>query len=236
MNLIAIHQPNFFSWLGYFDKIIRSDLFVFLDHVQFPKKGGVWTNRVKLMVAGEARWVTAPVDRKYHGVRSICEMEFQRGVPWREKMLKSLEANYAKSGHFDDVMEFITPLVMNQENNVGNYNIHAVKTIAGNLGQPTDKFRVSSEMNIQKHSTEMLIEMVSTLGGRAYMCGGGADGYQEDAAFHSAGIDLIYQDFQHPVYLQGEGEAFVSGLSILDALFHLGVDGTRELLDKSGRS
>ena len=49
-KIVAIHQPNFFPWLGYFDKINKSDIFIFLDDVQFPKKGGNWTNRVQLMV------------------------------------------------------------------------------------------------------------------------------------------------------------------------------------------
>ncbi len=54
MAIVAIHQPNFFPWLGYFDKIARCDHFVLLDHVQFQKTGGVWSNRVRMMV-GAAR-------------------------------------------------------------------------------------------------------------------------------------------------------------------------------------
>ena len=66
-KVVSIHQPNFFPWLGYFEKIVRSDYFIFLDNVQFPKKGGSWTNRVKLIVSGQPKWLTANINRQYHG-------------------------------------------------------------------------------------------------------------------------------------------------------------------------
>ncbi len=91
---VAIHQPNFFPWLGYFAKIANSDVFVLLDDVQFPKKGGSWSNRVKLIISGETRWVTAAIDRKYHGTRTNRGMSFLQDITWREKSLKSIESKY----------------------------------------------------------------------------------------------------------------------------------------------
>ena len=49
-RVVAIHQPNFFPWLGFFDKILCSDVFIVLDHVQFPKSEGNWSNRVRMAV------------------------------------------------------------------------------------------------------------------------------------------------------------------------------------------
>lgn len=99
-RVVAIHQPNFFPWLGYFAKIARSDYFVLFDDIQFPKTGGSWSNRVKLLVSGEARWVTAAIDRNYHGTRTIREMSFLAANPWREKTLKSIEANYRRHPYY----------------------------------------------------------------------------------------------------------------------------------------
>jgi len=229
-RVVAIHQPNFFPWLGYFDKLARSDVFVFLDHVQYQKTGGIWSNRVKLLVGGEARWVTAPIVRNYHGVRAISEMEFQSSDPWRGKLMKSLAANYARATFYRETVEFLEPLILNSENNLACYNVTAVTAIAKCLGLPTEKIHWSSEMVVDKQASEMLISLTRAVGCDAYMCGGGAEGYQKDTAFTAAGVGLIYQKFQHPVYPQVGKKKFVPGLSIIDALMNIGVDEVRAAL------
>lgn len=229
-RVVAIHQPNFFPWLGYFDKIARSDVFVFLDHVQFPKTGGVWSNRVKLLVGGEARWVTAPIVRNFHGVRAISEMEFQSNNPWREKLFKSLAANYVRAPFYRETVEFIEPLILNPENNLARYNGAAVMDIAKQLGLPSEKFRWSTEIGADAQSSEMLISLTRAVGGDVYMCGGGADGYQEDALFAAVGIKLTYQNFRHPIYPQVGMKEFFPGLSIIDALMNIGANEVRAVL------
>ena len=104
--IVAIHQPNFFPWLGYFDKIARSDVFVILDDVQFPKKGGSFSNRVKLLISAEGRWITAPIVRNYSGVRNINAMEFCSDSPWRKKIHRTVEQSYKKTPFFDDIFSF----------------------------------------------------------------------------------------------------------------------------------
>ena len=104
MITVAIHQPNFFPWLGYFDKIAKCDVFIVLDDVQFPKGDGSWLNRVRLLVGGEPRWVTAPIVRAFHGVRLVGQVEFHSSTPWREKVLKTLTANYARAPFFEETM------------------------------------------------------------------------------------------------------------------------------------
>ncbi len=230
MTVVAIHQPNYFPWLGYFDKIARSDVFILLDHVQFQKTGGTWSNRVKLLVSGEARWATAPIVRNFHGVRAIGEMEFQSNNPWRDKLRKSLDANYARAPFFRETLEFIEPLILNPENNLARYNGTAVMAIANRLGLPSGKFCWSSEMGVDEQASEMVISLARAVGCDAYMCGDGAKGYQEDTAFAAAGVDLIYQDFRHPVYPQVGSKEFSPGLSIIDALMNIGVDEVRATL------
>jgi hypothetical protein len=233
-KLVAIHQPNFFPWLGYFDKIARSDVFILLDHVQLQKTGGTWSNRVKLLQGGEARWVTAPILRQFHGVLAVGEMAFQPDGLWREKFIKSLVANYARAPYFRDVMDFLEPLIRNPEGNIARYNGRAIKAIAQYLGLPIEKFRWSSEMVVDGRASEMLISLTRAVGGNAYMCGGGAEGYQDDSTFAAAGVGLIYQNFQHPVYPQMGSKVFVPGLSVIDALMNIGVVGVRAVLKTAG--
>jgi len=230
MKTIAIHQPNFFPWLGYFDKIARSDVFIFLDDVQFPKTGGIWMNRVKLLVSGEGRWVTAAIDRNFHGIRNINEMHFSSNAPWRTSMLKSIEANYRKHPFYDETMEIIVPLITSEETNIAIYNCHAITTLAKKIGIDTDKFRLSSQMQKNGVSNELLATLTLSAGGGTYMCGGGADGYQDESIFSCHGIVLKHQQFQHPVYPQARTSSFTPGLSIIDAAMNLGWLGVKSIL------
>lgn len=227
-RVVAIHQPNFLPWLGYFDKILRSDVFILLDDVQFPKTGGIWTNRVKMLVNGEARWVTAPIVRSYHGVRNINEMEYQSG-DWRDKVLRTLQASYAKKPHFRDAMAFLEPLIRHPDNNIAGYNAHGVLAVAAELGVPEGRILWSSRLPHEGHSNELLASLTLAAGGDSYMCGGGADGYQDEEVFTGRGIALRRQAFDHPIYGQGDAE-FVPGLSIVDAVMNVGWAETRTLL------
>jgi hypothetical protein len=226
---VAIHQPNFFPWLGYFDKIVRSDVFVFFDDVQFPKKGGSWSNRVKMLIGGEAKWVTASIERNYSGLRNINEMNFQDDK-WRVKMLKSLCSNYNKNSFYEETMEVVEPLILNPEKNIAEYNIHAVLEIAKKIDLDISNIRKSSEFAFPYNSNELLCEITKTVDGNTYMCGGGADGYQDEKIFMNFRISLIYQNFKHPQYPQRGCNGFAPGLSIIDAAMNLGWKNIKNLL------
>jgi len=231
MTVVAIHQPNFFPWLGYFNKIARSDVFILLDNVQFPKTGGTWCNRVKLAVAAEARWVTAPIERSYHGVRKINDMEFNAHLPWREKIVKTLEANYRKAPFFEEVFPFIEKAISNPENNLARYNISFISSLVELLDMNVSKLILGSSLSIDGQATDLLIGMTKAVGGSVYMCGGGAEGYQEDEDFAANGLSLMYQNFMHPVYPQCNTNIFVHGLSIIDALMNYGFEQTKLLIN-----
>ncbi|MES2984401.1 MAG: WbqC family protein [Pseudomonadota bacterium] len=218
-HLVAIHQPNFFPWLGYFDKLRRADSFIFLDDVQFPKTGGAWTNRVTILQQQKAHWLTAPIDRKYHGLRNVNAMHFA-ATDWREAALRQLQAAYQKAPFAQEVFALITPLLMNPTTNIADYNIHAVTQLCAALGLST-RLQRSSALAIEGVATERLIALTKAVGGTQYLCGGGADGYQQDALFAQAGLGLVYQQFTPTPYPQKNTPEFVGGLSIIDALmFH----------------
>jgi len=228
-RVVAIHQPNFFPWLGYFDKIRRCDVFVVLDAVQYPKTGGTWMNRVGLSVAGRKAWLTAPIVRS-SGVWSVAETEFQP-TPWRETVRKTILANYARAPRFREVRDFLFELVDHPVNDLVEYNLHAIASICARIGIdfPARCVRQST-LGTERASTDLLVEIVRKVGGTAYLCGGGASGYQEDWKFREAGLRLVSQEFRHPVYAQGPSSGFIPGLSIVDAFMNAGFDGVRRLL------
>jgi hypothetical protein len=232
-RVVAIHQPNFFPWLGYFDKIVRADVFVVLDHVQFPKsRPGSWLNRVQLSVGGRPAWVTMPVVRTYHGLRRIDEMSIDNTSAWRRKLLQLLRSSYGRAAAFAEVFPAVSPLVENGTDSFVDYNLSAITTLCERLGIGTGHLVRSSTLAVEGQATDLLVGLVRHVGGTVYLAGGGAGGYQDDTLFHGAGLDVEYQRFQHPVYPQRGAVDFVPGLSILDALFNCGFANTSALLTR----
>jgi WbqC-like protein family len=231
-RIVAIHQPNFLPWLGYFDKIARADIFVALDTVQFPKTGGTWSNRVRIRVNGRPAWITMPVARSFHGLRSIAEMRMA-GTAWRERLVQTLQAAYMRAPRFREVFPVIEDILTCRLDTVGAFNLTGVRRLADSLGLDTGRIVPASTLAASGRATDLLIALVQQVGGTAYLSGGGTRGYQEDEKFTAAGLQLVYQEFQHPVYPQGGTEAFVPGLSIVDALMNCGFEGTRGLLTTS---
>ena len=223
-RLCAIHQPNFFPWLGYFDKIRRADVLVFLDAVDYPRPGsdgmGSIVNRVKIEVQGREYAVGAPLQRAPLGT-PINAILIDDSQPWRDKFLRTLAMNYARAANFKPAMALIEPLIHHAEPRLAAFNIHAITTIARHLGLGARLVR-QSELAVQGAATALLIEITKAAGCRAYLAGGGAGGYQEDTLFADAGIDLVYQNFKPEPY--GPIDRFVPGLSVIDYLMH---DGRR---------
>jgi len=229
--LVGIHQPNFFLFLLYFDKIARVDVFVLLDHVQLQKTGGSWTNRVKLMIAGVPQWVTAPILRFHQAAPSISEVEFDERSPWREKFLKTLDANYRRAPYYRETIDLIEPIILQRIAGTASYNALAIEHISSALSLTGARFVRSSQLAPSGASNELLIILCRMVGGTAYLCGGGASDYQEDAVLLRAGVQVIHQNFVHPIYEQHTRDrTFVPGLSVIDALMHCGREATSKLL------
>lgn len=230
---IAIHQPNFFPWLGYFHKILHCDRFVFLDDVQNPRTGsGTWTNRVRILQNGEARWLTIPIQRGALGIVKIQELRIFDFQKFKVRFFATIRHAYGKASCFDEVIPVLENCFANDQEFLADFNRTCVTQIATKLGVPWERFVRSSELDSGGSSgTDRLIMIVRALGGRCYLSGGGASGYQDDTQFGRAGIELQYQGFKHPEYGQG-GAGFVSGLSVLDALFHVGFEGVLGLLQR----
>jgi len=231
-RLVAIHQPNFLPWLGWFDKLARADVFVLLDSVQFPKKAGTWINRTQLVVGGELAWATVPVVRSYHGVLAINEMRIEESRPWRRKLLRTFEQSYRKAKHFDEVMPVVREVVETQTDSIAEYNETGLRRLADLLGLDANRFVRSSELAAGASSTDLLVEITTEVGGTAYLAGGGAGGYQEDEMFPAAGLRLVQQGFEPSAYQQLAPE-FRPGASVVDALMNIGPEATATLLARA---
>ncbi len=227
--LVAIHQPNFFPWLGYFNKIARADVFCLLDNAQFQKTGGSWANRTQLAIHGKAAWVTAPVDRSWSGVRDIADIKLHAAGQWREGLLKTLQSTYGRAPGFREALALLRPLIANPAEGLAEYNVAAIRALCAALGLEGCRLVLGSSLWVRGQVTDLLIDIIKSVGGTAYLCGGGAGGYQEDHKFAAAGIELVYQHYRQPAYPQAS-QPFVPGLSVIDALMSCGVAETARLV------
>jgi hypothetical protein len=228
--LVAIHQPNFFPWLGFFDKIRRADRFILMDNAQFQKTGGTWSNRVNLLINGQAAWATMPVVRAFSGVRAIQDIQIDSTLPWRKKFAKTLNQSYGRAPFYNEVLPVLEGLIENSGDSLASFNHTAICDLAERLGISTQKIVLGSSLSCEGQATDLLINMTLAVGGTAYLCGGGAADYQEDEKFAASGLTLIYQQFKHPTYPQVQSKTFVPGLSTIDALMNCGFQGVRKLL------
>jgi hypothetical protein len=230
LRIVGCHQPNFFPWLGYFHKIRWSETFVLLDDALIQKTGGSVTNRTSLAPGGKQIWFTAPIDRSFSGTLRIDQVRFSEREPFRQRLLATLKTTYSRSPHFDAMWSIVAPLVENPEPLLAAYNMHAIRRIAELLELPA-KMVVASTLAIEASSTERLVEIVRAVAGDTYLYGGGAKDYQDDTLFFARGINLYEQGFRPRTYARG-AQPEIAGLSVLDALFFAGVEGTRKLLDE----
>jgi hypothetical protein len=229
MTVVAIHQPTFLPWLGWWDKLVRADVFVLLDDVQFPKKGGSWTNRVRLLVGGEPRWVTVPVDRAFHGTRTVREMRIDGSKPWREEILRTLAASYGRAAHFDEVMPVVEEALHDDTERIAELDEQAIRRLAEPLGVDTSRLVRQSELSVTGSGTELLVDLCRAVGGDTYLSGDGSDEYLVPELFGPAGLELVFQKFTSPQYPQ-QTDGYVPGLSVVDALMSCGWEGTAAML------
>jgi len=230
MIAVAAHQPNFFPWLGYFDKIARADIFVVLDNVQMPKTGGAWINRVAILVNGKRAWLTVPIDRSYHGTREVREIAIDTSKAWQKKLLATLRMNYARAPFFAEVFPAIAELVDAAGDSLCVFNVATIRALCGKLGLDSAKIRLASTIPVDGTGTDRLVALVRAVDGTAYLSGDGAGEYQEDHKYGAAGLELMRQRFQPPQYSQRGTTVFVPGLSVIDAAMNCGWNGTASLL------
>jgi len=226
-KVVAIHQPNFFPWLGYFNKIYKSDIFVFLNEVQFPRTSSAnVVNRSKILCNGEAKWLTCTLEKKASLIK-IGELEIKEGI--KSKNFEKIKQYYKKSPFYKEVIEFIEEIMLYPNNNLSNYNINAIKKISEKMDIKKE-FILQSSLNTTSAKEDLMIEITKKAQGEIYLSGNGARKYQKEENFLNQGVELIYQKFTPQEYKQYGIKEFSAGLSVLDALFNQGFEGTKKLI------
>ncbi|MBI2463481.1 WbqC family protein [Candidatus Peregrinibacteria bacterium] len=219
--IITIHQPEYLPWLGFFDRIIKSDIFVILDHVQYQKNCNINRNRIKN--ANGPEWLTVPVYKKMDHME-ISKVQIQNNLEWREKHYKTIVMNYAKAAHFAQFHDLIKGIYEQNWDSISELDTAIIMNILEKLGVKKKIYK-SSSLNPIGKSTDMLVDICKKLNGDAYLSGEGGKRYMDTKAFDDAGIKIMWQAFTHPVYTQQYTKlGFISHLSFIDLLFNHGMD------------
>lgn len=222
--LVAIHQPNFLPWLGYFDRMVRADLFVLLDHVQFERRN--YQNRTQILVEGEPRWLTVPVVQLSQKEKIIDKRVDNpaEGTArwWGPNSFSTLRYAYRKAPHFDLYAPRLKEIFETRWEKLVDLNIATLEFAREALGIRTPMIR-SSTLQVEGQRSALLLDICKKVGATAFLGGmGGSRDYLDKEAFAAANMGVVWQDFRHPQYAQcGEG-AFTPGLSVMDILFNCG--------------
>ena len=225
---VVIHQPDFLPWLGYFHRLLDADLIIALDHVQFvTNTSRSWTHRDKIKTPQGAKWLSLSVQKAPLGT-AIRDITLVAAPDWRQANLDLLRENYGKTSYFAEIFPLLEGLYAAPHEKLASMNLASLDLLEHWLDTKTPR-QLSSEMSPQGSSTAMLLDLLKKVGATHYISGLGARTYLDTALLSEAGIETVWQNFQHPIYQQPYGP-FIPMLSSIDALFNCGVSGTREIL------
>lgn len=222
--IVAIHQPHFLPWLGYFDRMRKADLFILLDHVQFERSN--FQNRVKVKSNHGTLWLTVPVQRGSQ-TDSILDKKVLDGwdgkSSWGERSFLSLRIPYARAPFFERYAARVQELLKTSWKRLVDLDLATIEFLRGELGIRTPMLR-SSQLAVPGQKADLIFNLCKAVGADAFLAGlGGSRRYIDADAFARAGIRVLYQEFAHPAYRQQPNpESFVPGLSTLDLLFNEG--------------
>ncbi len=219
MTTASIHQPQYFPWLPYFQKIAKSDCFVYLDNVQF-QKGGV-QNRNKIKGPNGPIWLTVPVSVSLGDQISAIKITDSK---WKKKHIKSIEQYYRKSKYYYLFEELFKPVLLIEYQNLAELNI-AISRVFLDFFEINTKIIKASDLGVFGSKETLVINICKKINASVYISGYGAKQYQSPESFQKNGIELQYHEPLLPVYNQlYEKSGFENGMSALDLVLNLGDD------------
>lgn len=229
MTTVTIMQPAYLPWLGFFDRIEKSDVVIILDHVTIDKNTKTqFTNRNRIRSNAGSAWLTIPVQTKGSKQETpICEIQVASNIKWQRKHTATLQGAYGKTPWFKEYAGPLLELISQEKPLLVDY----LNPITDHLLERLDisrKLIYSHSLSPQERKADLVLELCQSCGATRYISGPFGRDYLDLARFKEAGIEVVFHDYPHPEYTQ-RGEGFVSHLSLLDLLFNHGPEA-RDIL------
>jgi hypothetical protein len=226
---LAIMQPYFFPYIGYFQLMNAVDEFVVYDNIEFTKKG--WINRNRILVNGKDSFITIPLkkDSDYLDVRDryLADSWFSE----RSKLLNKILEAYRKAPYFDSVFPVIERCVLFEESNLFTFIFNSLTRIKEYL-EIKSSFLISSTIPIDHmlKADKKVLAICKARKADIYLNPiGGIELYAKDA-FHKEGIDLYFLKTNEFSYKQFNNE-FIPFLSIIDVMLFNSKENIKEYLN-----
>lgn len=212
---IAIMQPYFFPYIGYFKLLQAVDKFIFYDDVNFIKGG--WINRNRLLLGGKIGYFTVPLSQagSYSKINSI---RMKSDMPWEARILAQISGSYSHAPYYEQVMPMIRSVLQTHDGYISSLAKNSIRAVADYLSIRRE-YTMSSEIynNQDFKSVARVLDICSQESATHYVnLPGGRDLYSP-ADFLERGVALEFVDVTLPPYPQST-KGFHPGLSIIDVL------------------
>ena len=236
--VLTAHQACYLPWLGLFHKIALADKFILWDDVQYQPKD--FNNRNKIKFPDGPKWLTVPVLRKGYLDKKYWEIEIDNTVGWGRKHWKSIEQCYRKAPYFERYHEALKFIYAQEWKHLWLLNGALLSLFCGQLGIPLptegpNRFRMLSALHCEGTKSELVLNVCKKVGATKYIFGSQGRDYADVKAFEREGIEVIFQDYQHPNYAQRFGK-FEPYMAIIDLLFNEGPNSLEILMNGNVRS
>jgi len=223
--LVAIHQPNYLPWCGYFAKIAAADRFIVLDDVPMPR-GRSYLSRAQILGPAGPQWLSMPVLRGGQPLIKDARLMMDK---WPTRHLRTLRARYGPLRHGPSILARLATHLDRPSERLADVNIALLRELLSLLGIRTPLV-CASELAVSGQGSRHLLDLVRAIGGSAYLSGPSGREYLDEQLFTQFGIPIQYGFYEPRPYPQ-RGRSFVPALSIVDALCYLGADQVRAQLD-----
>jgi len=217
---VAVLQPGYLPWLGFFDQMRRADVFVYYDDVQYDTHG--WRNRNRIKTQHGPLWLTVPVRHSGLSKPRILDVAIDARTNWAKKHVSSIRQAYASAPFVKQYLPALDEILMRPWERLVDLDI-AVAALVGEWLRMSPRVERSSELGIGGGQSERLLNVCRHFGASTYLSGAAARDYLDVALFERHGIAIAWQDYVHPVYPQLHGE-FVPYMSAVDLVLNCGGD------------
>ncbi len=227
---VTIHQPEHLPWLGFFHKMSMSDVFVLLDNVPYSKNDFQNRNRIRAKGSKDGwSWLTVPTLTKGRFGQKINAVEINNAdTSWKNRCWKSISFNYGQAKYFKDYQGYFHDLYCeNSWSKLVDLNVYIINALVKELEMEAELI-LASNLGVSGSGTELLLSICQQLSADVYISGSMGKEYLDESIFHQYGIQVEYQCFQHPEYIQVY-EPFIPKMSVIDLLFNYG-DKSKEII------